>query len=829
MRKIFFVTAFLAGFLGYSFGQTITITDARAGGANKTVSISGTILNGTELDPVIRYIQDETGGIAIYSSAYASQMSRGDNVSVTGVVKDYNNLLEIDPVSVFTKVSSGNKLPNPVIVTPGQWSDTYEGMLVKVEGVLFSAGGTTFAGKTNYTITAGGQTGQVRVSSATSPIVGQIIPSDTVTLIGILSQFSTTYQLLLRDLDDIVSSKAINLRSAVSVSNITSTGFTLNWLTDIDGTTEAKYGKTPELELGYIPDQGITSNHSLEITGASASEFLYVQPFSVVGEDTVKAPSQIHITGSLSTGSMKTYFNRSVDNSVSILSNAVQLDHAIDDTLISYINRATESIDFTIYNFNNAGISNISNALNAANSRGVKVRVVYDSNTDNLGITQLDAAIGKIASPTSNYPFYGIMHNKFVVFDAHSSNPDLPVVWTGATNFTDGQINTDPNNVIIIQDQSLAKTYTLEFNEMFGNEGELPDPDNSKFGPDKLDNTPHYFLIGGKKLECYFSPSDGTNSKILESIKSADHQLYIATMLITRTELGYEIRNEKNASADVKVLLHDVDESTASALTVSTTLQGSLGGNFRTTGESGIMHHKYLIADPSFPDSDPLVLTGCHNWSGAAEDRNDENTLIIHSQEIADQYLQEFTSRFSNGVFVADAPECKNDFYTLSATNSVSYDVTTNDKIPFTSTLSIIAQPSHGTASVSNNSTIVYTHNPDFTYGIDTVSYKICLSANSSLCDEANFIIFVNRPSSTPTKLSDEISIYPVPANDFIFVKSNFMISSIEILDLTGKCLHQEAPMKTGFSVQMPVFQGICFMRISLDGGETVTKKIVIQ
>ena len=57
------------------------------------------------------------------------------------------------------------------------------------------------------------------------------------------------------------------------------------------------------------------------------------------------------------------------------------------------------------------------------------------------------------------------MHNKFVVFDANSSDPDKPIVWTGATNFTDGQINTDPNNVIIVQDQSLAKTFQLEFKE----------------------------------------------------------------------------------------------------------------------------------------------------------------------------------------------------------------------------------------------------------------------------------------------------------------------------------------------------------------------------
>ena len=118
---------------------------------------------------------------------------------------------------------------------------------------------------------------------------------------------------------------------------------------------------------------------------------IYIQPYSVSGEDTAKSTVQVHITQSESSGDIKAYFNRSVDPSVSLgLLEAKYLDHAIDDTLIQYINRAAESIDFTIYNFNNAGISDISAALNAADDRGVKVRVIYDGNTAALGIQSLN-------------------------------------------------------------------------------------------------------------------------------------------------------------------------------------------------------------------------------------------------------------------------------------------------------------------------------------------------------------------------------------------------------------------------------------------------------
>jgi hypothetical protein len=40
------------------------------------------------------------------------------------------------------------------------------------------------------------------------------------------------------------------------------------------------------------------------------------------------------------------------------------------------------------------------------------------------------------------------------------------------------------------------------------------------------------------------------------------------------------------------------------------------------------------------------------NWSSSADERNDENTLIIHNQDIANQYYQEFVKRWGYAVLV---------------------------------------------------------------------------------------------------------------------------------------------------------------------------------
>lgn len=804
------------------------IAEAREMAIGSTVTVTGIVTNGDELG-LIRYMQDATAGIAVYSGELSSVM-RGDEITVTGKIKDYSTLLEIDPVTSLTIHSSGNELPDPVALTPGELSEEYEGMLVRINNVDFDASGEFE--RTSYTFTAGGENGQIYINSYDSPLIGTVIPTNLVAIIGPLGAYSGTYQLLPRDQFDILSSSVINLTSVPLMDNLSASGFRVQWTTDVSGTTEAFYGNTPGMEKGILNAAGQSLSHTLALTGLSPSELIYMQPFSVSNEDTAYAAVQVYITQSVSSGDVKAYFNRSVDNSASLgLLEAEYLDHAIDDTLIQYINRTEESIDFTIYNFNNTGISNISEALNAAHDQGVVVRVIYDSNIDAVGVESLNSEIGRIASPKSEYPVYGIMHNKFVVFDANSEDPDKPLVWTGATNFTDGQINTDPNNVVIVQDKSLARAFQLEFNEMFGSSGAQPDASLSRFGPDKKDNTPHEFIINGNRVECYFSPSDGTHNKILDVISTADHTIHIATMLITKTDIGYDLAEKNEAGVDVKVLINDYDQY---GEPIVNTLKSSLGGDIRVKGENGIMHHKYMIVDQGHADSDPILLTGSHNWSSSAQFRNDENTLIFHDQAAANAYYQEFTERFSNGILIVPKPECSNDFVTMTGGSSFRYDVLYNDELPGPVTVTVSRQPGNGTAQVESDKTITYTPDPDFNQDIDTVGYTVCLESSQGICDSALFVIYVNKPVGiSPYGLEDNITVYPVPAGDKLSVRSEEgnLIRSIEIADQAGRILQSVDDIgsaKADVSLGQDFPGGVFYLRIKFDGG-IVFRKIIIQ
>jgi len=422
--------------------------------------------------------------------------------------------------------------------------------------------------------------------------------------------------------------------------NITTSGLDINWSTNISGSTYIIYGLTNNLELGILNGIGGNTTHAVSITGANPATIYYAQVFSVSGVDTASSTIGVYSTQSLSSGMIKVYFDKTVDTSYSTGTNAIRLPGNIPDTIQAYINRAIYSLDICMYDFT---ISTIDTAINQAWARGVKVRVIYDGSTSSSSIAYLDSAIPRVASPQGSG--YTIMHNKFVIIDVDSPNPNDPIVWTGSTNWTAEQVITDDNNVIIFQDQSLAKGYTLEFNQMWGDTGMVADSAASRFGQYKIDCTPHIYFIGGNLVESYFSPSDGTNAHILSAIQTANAQICVAMYSFTRTDLADAMESfYTNNGHNVFAVMDPSTTSYAGYIS----LLATIGNHLKIYTEGGLEHNKYMIVDETDTSSDPLVLTGSHNWSTSAETSNDENTVIVHNATIANIYYQAFMKRYNS-------------------------------------------------------------------------------------------------------------------------------------------------------------------------------------
>ena len=291
-----------------------------------------------------------------------------------------------------------------------------------------------------------------------------------------------------------------------------------------------------------------------------------------------------------------------------------------DRLLAESVDEARYQIDAALYDLN---LWTIRNALIRAYQRGVIVRIVVeDDSRDRPEIQELISAGIQVISDQAE----GLMHNKFIVIDRTE-------VWTGSMNMTLNGAYRHLNNLVRIRSVLVAENYTAEFEEMYL---------EGFFGEIILENTPHPVItIDSIQMETYFSPDDSTAERIIELIleaeRSIDFMFYaftsdpIADALIFQADQGIIIRGVVDAYQESSGL-------------------GSEYGRLRDhnlevllDGHPEKMHHKVIILD------ERIVVTGSYNLTRSAETKNDENTLVIHSEQVAEIYLREFEWIFSEG------------------------------------------------------------------------------------------------------------------------------------------------------------------------------------
>jgi phosphatidylserine/phosphatidylglycerophosphate/cardiolipin synthase-like enzyme len=600
------------------------------------------------------FIQDgDTAWTGIYIYDQGNTPAIGDSVTLTGTVDEYYGMTEIVNLSGFATINTGNTLPAPIVVTSGEATEAYESVLIRVEEAECT---NPDLGYGEWEINDG--SGPVAVDDmgiAFAPTVGV---SYTVT--GPLNYSYSAFKIEPRDENDIEVAEAVFFTNPLSITDIQETSVTLTWETNVAANTNVAIGTSNALEIDTITSDSETTSHTITLEGLSANSFYYIKPFSATGGDTTISHTSMIATKSTSTGEMKVYFNHSIDSTVMWQNYANSIPNEFTDTIISYINMAQTTLDITMYDIvdtTDNEVIRIMHAINDAYDRGVDIRYITDDTPENPLLDSLNPAINILPGNSE-----AIMHDKFMVID----RDDIQNSWvlTGSTNHTIANLNKDYNNIICIQDYQLAQAYTLEFNEMWGSETLIPDAGNALFGADKTDNTPHFFNIGSVDVQCYFSPSDKTTSKIIEVIDGAQESVEFAVLVFTENTLGTAILDAHNRGIDVRGI---VDYTDYSGDEYSYLLENGVNV-LEYENEDGsqwpigaTLHHKYAVIDQNTDNA--VLVTGSHNWSASAESRNDENTLIIHDRNMANLYYQEFSKRFS-------------ELLALNSTNEIDYNNT---------------------------------------------------------------------------------------------------------------------------------------------------------
>lgn len=292
---------------------------------------------------------------------------------------------------------------------------------------------------------------------------------------------------------------------------------------------------------------------------------------------------------------------------------ANQESGGIEQALIASIDAARLSLDVAIYSLS---LREVANALLRARDRGVAVRVVMESDNRERSVPQ---ALIEGGIPVLGDRREGLMHDKFIVIDRSE-------VWTGSLNYTVTGAYEDNNNLVHIRSVKVAQNYTTEFEEMYADD---------LFGPDARAATPNPSVtVDGIRVETYFSPDDGVAARLLELLQGAQESIYFLAFSFTSDDLAQVMRDRADAGVAVSGVMEDAQVQSNQGTEFDLFVQSGL--DVRRDGNSGQMHHKIIIIDRS------IVITGSYNFTASAEDRNDENLVILFSPEIAELFLAEF-------------------------------------------------------------------------------------------------------------------------------------------------------------------------------------------
>ena len=596
------------------------------------------------------YVQDGTAGVDLFNASLGPiLLAPGDSITVTGSILQFRGLTEIQPeFPLLVRHATGRPVPEPAVLTCADVNATFhpdftepnEGRLVRLNGVTYNS--------VNSTISDASGTTNVFIPNTYPPT-----PS-VFDLIGILKQFkpgtpapgppyTADYEVTPRTPSDIIADAGPLFLTTPYEDTIQPTSVQIHWTTDVASSSIVRYGTTSALGDSVVDPTPVTT-HALTVPGLTPATVYHYSAGSGDVNGTNFAPAQLFSTASLSSGEINVYFNKSVDATIAWL-HAANGNQDLVARLTPRLDNAKRSIDAALYSLSGTPGSNLATALINAKNRGVKVRVLCENDNRNTTAFNSLASAGipiitDTFDPVNNG--LGLMHNKFFVIDGRGGAAESTWVWSGSWNPTDPGTNNDFQNSIEIQDQSLAGAYTLEFNEMWGSSTDTPNASASRFGARKLDDTPHKFVIAGRAVESYFSPSDQVTSHILSTVNAAQHSIGFQLLTLTRSDIAAALIARKNAG----VAVHgDLDSDTDSGSEYSNLVSAGVDVGLKT-GVSGLLHHKYCIVDAESPSYDAVTLTGSHNWSSAAENNNNENTLIVHDFDIANQYEQEFRARY---------------------------------------------------------------------------------------------------------------------------------------------------------------------------------------
>ena len=262
----------------------------------------------------------------------------------------------------------------------------------------------------------------------------------------------------------------------------------------------------------------------------------------------------------------------------------------------------------------------------------------------------------------------GLMHHKFVVVDNRfvivtSGNLTLSGIHGDYNNHVSlGNVN----NLLKIDSPKLAILFTEEFNIMWGDG--VGGQTDSRFGIKKPLREARKIILGDNKITVKFSPTSPTknwnqttNGLISKTLESANQSIDMALFVFSAQKLANVLEWQNKNKVSIRTL---IDKDFAyrpysegldmMSIAVSRRCKYEADNHpwrnpIKTVGipllpKGDLLHHKFAVLDRK------LVITGSHNWSEAANYKNDETVLIIENPKVAAHYVREFQRLYADAT-----------------------------------------------------------------------------------------------------------------------------------------------------------------------------------
>lgn len=318
------------------------------------------------------------------------------------------------------------------------------------------------------------------------------------------------------------------------------------------------------------------------------------------------------------------------------------LTRGLLEQIEAFIARAADStwaLDIAIYEYE---LPAIVNAVYAAETRGAHVRIVYHAkvgdaqtaiNAMNVKGFTADRKVGRVTK--------AIFHDKFIVLSKTDGTTRSPqAVLAGSTNFTQNGVYRQANVVHVVREPAVAKQYLDIFETLFSGtdvartKKSINATNPISFGNDvfvgfsprskRADLDAFIGEVNKAKRDVLFCTAFGIYDPLLDAFlgQPNDPILRFGIQNTRSTITGYHRDRTANFAATAML---------------DSGLEGFLKES--TAGQEGniLIHTKLIVVD--FTSATPTVISGSHNFSVNASERNDENFLVIKNQpDLADCY-----------------------------------------------------------------------------------------------------------------------------------------------------------------------------------------------